>query len=162
VTRIISPVVRRRLAIQGFVGLDDAGLCEVERWLRFTPALCTTLIAAGTALAFPPLLWAMAPIAALGAVYPRHPFDVVYNLTLRRLTGTRPLPPNGAPRRFACGLAAVWVAATALYFAVGVAPLGYALGGMLVLVGAIVSSTHFCIPSLVFRFLTGTLRATPP
>jgi hypothetical protein len=34
----VSPVIRRRLETQGFVGLDDAALAEVESWLRLSPA----------------------------------------------------------------------------------------------------------------------------
>jgi len=154
----LSRVVRQRLAIQGFVGLGDAQLSGVEPWLRFTPGLCTAIVGVGTLLAFPVLLWTLVPLALLGAIFPRHPFDYIYNYGLRRFSGTGPLPTNGAPRRFACGLASVWIAATATAFAVGFAPLGYALGGILCAVGLLVSTTHFCIPSLVYRFLTGTRR----
>jgi hypothetical protein len=154
----LSPSIRWRLAVQGFGDVDDAALCEVEPWLRFTPAVCTALVALGTALALPVLLWALVPLAAFGAVLPVHPFDLVYNFGLRRLTGTGPLPPNGAPRRFACGLGAVWVAATALAFGAGWPVAGYVLGGVLTSVGTLVSVTHFCIPSLIYRSLTGTLR----
>lgn len=159
-TETVSATIRRRLEIQGFVGLDEATLCEVEPWLRFTPAVCAMLMGLGTALALPVLLWALVPIAALGAVFPVHPFDFVYNYGLRRLTGTRPLPSNGPPRRFACGMAAVWLAATAAAFMAGAAPVGYALGGVLTAVAALVSTTHFCIPSLVYRLLTSRLRVS--
>ncbi len=151
----ISAVMRRRLEIQGFCDLDDAVLSEVEPWLRFTPALCATLMGVGTALALPPLLWALVPVAALGAAFPAHPFDLVYNYGLRRLTGTRPLPPNGAPRRFACGMAAVWLMATAAAFTAGAPVVGYVLGGVLTAVAGLVATTHFCIPSLVYGALFG-------
>lgn len=155
---MLSPVVRKRLEIQGFTGLDDATLCEVGPWLRFTPLVCAALMGLGTALALPALLWALVPVAALGAVFPVHPFDLVYNFGLRRVTGTRSLPPNGAPRRFACGMAALWLAATASAFMVGAAAVGYVLGGVLTSVAALVGTTHFCIPSLMYRLLTGSLR----
>jgi hypothetical protein len=149
----VSNTTRRRLEVQGFAGLDDAGLAEVGPWLRFTPGICAALMGLGTALASAPLLFALVPIAALGAVFPAHLFDVVYNYGLRRLTGTRPLPPNGAPRRFACGMAAVWLAGTALAFAAGADVVGYALGGVLTSVAAMVGTTHFCIPSTVYRLV---------
>ena len=154
----ISPVARRRLEIQGFVGLDDVTLAEAEPWLRFTPAVCTVLMALGTAFALPELLWALVPFAALGAVFPTHPFDFVYNYGLRRLTGTKALPHNGAPRRFACGMAAVWLAATASAFMAGAPAAGYALGGVLTSVATLVSVTHFCIPSLIYGVLFGRRR----
>ncbi len=155
---MLSPVVRKRLEIQGFTGLDDTTLREVAPWLRFTPAVCAVLMGLGTALALPALLWALVPVAALGALFPVHPFDLVYNFGLRRVTGTRSLPPNGAPRRFACGMAALWLAATASAFMVGAAAVGYVLGGVLTSVAALVGTTHFCIPSLMYRLLTGSLR----
>ena len=58
----------------------------------------------------------MVPIAVLGAVFPVHPFDLIYNHGLRHLTGTTSLPRNGAPTRFACSIASIWVAAIALVF----------------------------------------------
>jgi hypothetical protein len=153
----ISPRVRWWLGIQGFAGLDEIRLAQIEPWLRFTPALCTTLMGLGTALALPELLWALAPVAALGALFPVHAFDLIYNHLVRRLTGTGPLPPNGAPRRFACGVAALWLAATAGAFEAGLTPLGYALGGVLTAVAALVSTTHVCIPSLAYRLIMGGL-----
>lgn len=153
---VVSPVTRRRLEIQGFVGLEDTCLAEVGPWIRLTPGLCTAVIVAGTVLALPAMLWALVPIALFGAVFPRHPFDLFYNLAFRRFTGTAALPPNGAPRRFACGMAAVWIGATAVAFTAGFPPVGYALGGVLSAVGLLVSTTHFCIPSLIYRFVTRT------
>jgi hypothetical protein len=97
----------------------------------------------------------MVPIAALGAILPIHPFDLIYNYGIRHLTGTQPLPRNGAPTRFACGVAAVWLVATALAFGAGVAWLGYLLGGLLTAVAAIISVTHFCIPSAIYQSLFG-------
>ncbi len=151
----ISATTRRRLEIQGFVGLDDDLLSEVSPWLRFSPALCTLLMGLGTVLASSLILWAVVPIATLGAVFRVHPFDLFYNYGIRHLTGTRPLPPNGAPRRFACVVAALWLAATAWAFQAGALIVGYILGSVLTLVALIVSTTDFCIPSLIYRTMFG-------
>lgn len=151
----ISPVTRRRLETQGFVDLDDAMLAEVGPWLRFSPAICTVLMGLGTALASPVILGILVPIAVLGAIFPVHPFDLIYNYGVRHLSGTRPLPPNGSPRRFACGVAAVWLTATAWAFSAGAMLVGYVLGWVLTLVAAIVSVSHFCIPSTIYCALFG-------
>jgi hypothetical protein len=116
----------------------------------------------GTALASTAILWALAPIAALGAIFPVHQFDLIYNYGLRHLTGTRPLPPNGAPRRFACGMAAAWLTATVWAFSIGATWAGYVLGGMLTAVAVIVSVSHFCIPSLIYGALLGRRHAGHP
>ncbi len=151
----LSNSTRSFLETQGYVGIDERTLSAVAPWLRWSPSICTGIIIAGTALSSQWVLWALVPFAVLGALMTRHPFDYVYNLGLRRLTGTPPLPEHGAPRRFACGLAAVWITATGAAFAAGAPAAGYALGGVLSAVGALVSVTHFCIPSTIYGVLFG-------
>ena len=92
----------------------------------------------------------MAPIAALGAIFPVHPFDLIYNYGIRRFTHTQPLPKRGAPSRFACGLGTVWLIVTAWTFYTGATLTGYILGGALVVVGLLVSTIDFCIPSIIY------------
>lgn len=144
-----------RLDAQGYVNVDRQTLAQVAPWLRWSPALCTLVMAIGTVLASQSILWGLVPFAALGALFPRHPFDYIYNLGVRRLTDTPPLPSNGAPRRFACGIAALWLVAAGAAFATGLDTLGYVLGGMLSAVAALVATTHFCIPSLIYSLLFG-------
>ncbi len=151
----LSQVLRSRLEMRGIACSSDPEFVKVVPWIRFTFVVCGTMMGLATALASVPFLLVMAPIAGLGAVFTRHPFDLIYNHGVRNLTGTQPLPPNAAPTRFACGVASVWLVATALAFAKGPAWLGYTLGGVLTSVAAIVSVTQFCIPSMVYQFLFG-------
>ncbi len=153
--RILSSSTRRRLDIQGFERYADADLAPVAPWLRLAFALCALIAGIGTVFASPLLLLVLVPIAALAAILPVHPFDLIYNHGLRRLTGTGPLPRRGAPSRFACGLGAVWLVATAWLFASGYLTAGYVLGGVLTAVAALVSTTDICVPSLVFRSVFG-------
>jgi hypothetical protein len=155
----VPATVRARLEAQGFRGLDDAALAELAPWLRWSPAVCTVVMAIGVALGSPAWLWGLAAVAALGAVLPFHPFDLIYDHGVRHLTGTRPLPRHGPQRRFACGIAALWLVATGWAFDTGQATLGLALGAALVLVAALVSVTHFCIPSLIYNTLFERTRA---
>jgi hypothetical protein len=148
-----STSVRHRLEAQGFYGLDDATLQEVGPWLRWSPVICTLCMLAGVAFASPAILWALAIAAFLGVLLPFHPFDLLYNHGARHLTGTRPLPRQGPQRRFACGIATVWLVATGWAFSTGATTLGYALGVPLILVAGLVSITHICIPSLVYNAL---------
>ena len=147
--------IRRRLETQGFSCLDEGLIQEVQPWIRLAPALCTTVMALGTIFASPALLWTLGGIAALGTAFPHHPFDLLYNQLIRRFTGTRPLPPNGAPRRFACGLAAAWLLATGLAFHAGAMSVGYVLGTLLTLTALLVTVSHVCIPSLIYQQLFG-------
>ncbi|MBZ0271903.1 DUF4395 domain-containing protein [bacterium] len=152
--------VRNRLEIQGYGDLDDSTLAELGPWIRWSPAFCTVFMIAGTALASPAILWTLAATAFVGAILPSHPFDWLYNFGFRHLTGTRPLPPHGAPRRFACAIATVWLIATGAAFSAGAMTAGYALGTVLASVAALVSVTHICIPSHVYRALfTPRLKA---
>ncbi len=148
-----SSVVRRRLETQGFCNLDDATLRELGPWLRWSPAICTVVMATGVAFASSAVLWTLAAIAFLGALLPFHPFDLLYNYGARHLTGTRPLPHQGPQRRFACGIATAWLLATGWAFYVSAPLVGYLLGIALVLVAALVSVTHICIPSLIYNAL---------
>lgn len=149
----ISSVVRTRLEAQGFCNLDDATLTELAPWMRWSPALCTVFMAAGTALNSPVVLWSLAATAFAGALLPFHPFDLLYNYGMRFVTGTRPLPNHGPQRRFACGIATAWLLGTGYAFHTGATVVGYALGIPLILVAGLVSVTHFCIPSLIYNTL---------
>jgi len=148
----LSPATTWRLRVQGFAA-DDAWLAEVAPWLRLAPALCATSAAIGTVTASPVILSALAANAILGAILPFHPFDLLYNCGFRFLVRKRPLPPNGAPRRFACGMASVWLIVTALLFASGQPQAGYLLGGLFVAVALLVATTDICIPSIMFNFV---------
>lgn len=154
-TRALSHKTRRRLDIQGFEHVDDRMLAPVAPWLRLAFGLCAFLAALGIALASPAILLLLATIAALAALFPVHPFDLLYNHGIRFLTGTQPLPHRGAPSRFACGLGAIWLLPVAWAFYAGHDVVGYALGGALTAVAALVSMTDICIPSLVYRSLFG-------
>lgn len=149
----VISAVRSRLEAQGFCNLDDTILEELAPWMRWSPALCTVVMAAGTALNSPLILWSLAATAFLGMLLPFHPFDLLYNYGMRFVTGTRPLPYHGAQRRFACGIATVWLVGTGWAFHAGFALVGYALGIPLILVAGLVSVTHFCIPSLIYNTL---------
>ncbi len=151
----ISPVTRRRLDIQGFTDVDENLLTKTASWLRFAFALCTILAGLGTALASYTVLYILVPIAALGAIFSTHPFDLIYNYGIRHITQTPFLPKRGAPSRFACGLGSVWLVVTALMFQSGSMTIGYILGASLTFVGALVSTIDFCIPSLIYRSIFG-------
>ncbi len=156
--RELTERTRCRLDIQGFERVDTERLAAVAPWLRLAFGLSTLVAGIGTLLASPPILWALVPIAALGALLPLHPFDLLYSYGIRFVTKTPPLPRRGAPSRFASGLGTVWLLATIWAFETERAMLGYVLGGLLTAVGGLVSTTDICIPSLIYRSLFGFPR----
>ena len=153
--RIISTKTRNRIEAQGFVGIEDANLAQVNYWLRFSPAICMTWTAVGVVLASPLILWALVPFALLGGILRGHPFDVLYNYGLRHIFKTPKLPPYGLPRRFACLSAAGLLMIAALGFQFGAAIVGYAVGGFMVIAAFTNVSTGFCIPSFIFGLIFG-------
>ncbi len=145
--------MRRRLNVQGFGDVDDKCLMDTAPWLRMAFWMCALMAGVGTVLASPMILWFLAPIAGLGALTPVHPFDLIYNYGIRYLRKTGPLPKRPAQNRFACGIGAVWLVATAWAFQSGALSVGYVLGGTLTAVGLLVSSTDICIPSMIYNAL---------
>ena len=151
--------MRCRLEAQGYVGLSDEELAEVGPWGRLATGLCMTWALAGTLLGSAQVIWALVPLAALGALMPWHPFDLIYNHGIRHLTGTRALPRHGAPRRFACSIATVWLLAAGWAFNSGATTLGYVLGSGIVIAAAVPTLTDFCIPSYFYGLMFGVPKA---
>ena len=151
---------RDRLEIQGFTEVSDERLAEAEFGIRVATALCAVGGAIGAALAWPWFLLGLAGVAAAGAVFSAHPFDAVYNYGLRHALGRQVLPLNGAPRRFACAVAAVWRVVNAALFFAGWTAAGYVLGGLFVATAAWVASTHICPQSIAWTLMFGRRERT--
>ena len=147
--------VREKIQAQGFCGLDDSTCAQINYPLRLSPAICMVWTAVGTALASPIVLWALVPFAALGAILPGHPFDVLYNHGLRHLFGTPALPRYGVRRRFACALATMMLITGASAFQSGAPVVGYIAGWSLVAAAFVNVSTGFCVPSFIVRIFVG-------
>jgi hypothetical protein len=153
--RSLTDRTLKRLDTQGFDTTDREQLAEVAPWLRFAFGLCTSLAVLATAMASTPFLLGLAVVALVAAANPVHPFDLIYNHGIRRITGTRPLPKRGAPARFACGIATVWLVAMVVAFEGGHPVVGYGLGLALAGVGGLVATIDVCIPSMIYRWVFG-------
>ena len=151
----VSATVRERIQAQGFCGLDDTTYAQINYPLRLAPAICMAWAAVGTALASPTILLALAPFAALGAILPGHPFEVLYNYGLRHMFGTPPLPRSPIRRRFACLVGTIMLVAAALGFQAGMSMVGYVVGWSLVAAAFVNVSTGFCVPSFIYRLVFG-------
>jgi len=150
------------LTMQGYGGLDETERRGLWLGLRFAPLLCFAGIAFGTVLGSPVLLAAMTASALIGGfLTPKHPFDYLYDVAVRPLLGGPSVPPSPPPRRFACQLAAFWVAAIAIAFAAGAGTLAWVLAVPLLLVAATVTTTNWCLPSLIYGLLHGRPGGEP-
>jgi low affinity Fe/Cu permease len=139
--------------MQGIIGLDDAALAELRPWLRLAPAVCSALIAVATFLGQPIALWVLMPLGLICATFGTHPVNMLYNIGLRHLFGTRRIPRSGAPVRFSCLVAALWLGGTGIAFVGGVPLLGYALGTALVLATGVAATTSFCPGCFIYERL---------
>jgi hypothetical protein len=75
---------------------------DIGPWRRWAPMICVGIVAVGTTLGSPWVVWGAAVTALTGAALPHHPVDYFYNHIVRRFTGTGPLPPNTPERKVAC------------------------------------------------------------
>jgi len=147
----LSAWSRSCLTMQGYGSLGDSERKSLWLGLRFAPALCFTGMALGVILASPVLLLGMAATAFVGGfLTPKHPFDYLYDAALRPLLGGPSVPPSPAPRRFACQLATPWIAAIAVAFLAGVTALAWVFAVPLLLAAATVTTTNWCLPSLIY------------
>jgi Domain of unknown function (DUF4395) len=153
---------RGRLTMQGYGSLREEERRSLWLGLRFSFGLCFAGIALGVALASPVLLLAMAVTAGVGGfLTAKHPFDYVYDGTLRPLLGGPSVPPSPAPRRFACQLATPWIAAIAVAFLADAAVIAWVLAVPLLAVAATVTATNWCLPSLIYGLLHGQRAGEP-
>ena len=159
---VMSSWMNSNLEVQGYcLTAEESHALRVG--LRFPTTLCLALVVTGLVLESALIILALVPIGAIAGWTPRHPFDLIWNRGLRHLTGAPELPPNPTPRRHAFKLATVWLLAVGLLFAAGQATAALVLGGVLVAVCGLVTTTNFCIPSTllgVWWRRRGTAEAT--
>ena len=145
------------MVVQGW--RDDAHLHEIAPWARLAPAVCTLVILTGVWIGTSTLFWILVPLALMGAFSGRHPIDMIYSEIIAPIVGTRPLPRCGAPRRFACTVAAVWLMATAISFSSGPTLLGGTLAGVMAAGMFLTASLDICLPCYAFVKLFVRRRA---
>lgn len=83
------------------------------------------------------------------------PFDVAYNAGVRHLFHAQPLPPTPTPRRFSYGISAALLAGSAGAFAAGKPGVDLVLGGAVVLAGAVLATTLWCLGSWLYSLAFG-------
>lgn len=149
---MLNESTKSNLDKQGFENLDeDAKFCYA--WpLRFTPGVGTALIVVGLTLQSPIFLGLGAIVPLSGALLPRGMIlDLVYNLSVRHLFHGPALPPTPTPRRFSYLLSTVLLTGSALSFYYGLSTLGIMLGGAVALGGLVLTTTHWCLGSWIYR-----------
>jgi hypothetical protein len=151
--RLLSSTRINNLKAQGYRSYSDSELSALAFGNRFAYIVCGAIVAIAVAAANIPTLVAMTIVAFFGIILPYHPFDYIYNHVLRGMLNKPELPPRSKQLKFACIVATLWLIATTYLFYAGFVIAGYVLGGLLVAVAFIVSTTDFCIPSMIYNFI---------
>lgn len=151
-TQHLSPFAETCLARQGF----DTVACDDRRFalaLRFTPAVCLSLVVVALALQSAILFAVLGATAFAAALGHRHLLDIVYDMAVRPLVHGPALPANPAPRRFAFVLSTPMLACAALAFATGAKGIGVAIGAVQLGACALYVSTGWCPASFIHNTL---------
>ena len=149
----ISPTCRLRLEIQGYQNYSDKELNDYKYGIRLAYALCAALVASGLLLGNVILLMIAAAVAFIGIFPPYHPVDYLYNYVIRHIFGKPKLPRRTNQGRFACSIAAAWLAITIYFFYNDYIIISYMFGGTLLTLAILVSTTDICIPSMIYNAL---------
>lgn len=143
---------QRNLFQQGYQSYTPAELKQLEWGLRFTPAVCSALTVIGLVYQLPTLLFAVSFLGIWAFSAPSgHPMDLIYNNGIRHLFGAMKLPPNPLQRRLACLSAGVMNFAAAVLFMAALPAAALIVGGILIVMQAIVITSHFCTLSWMYE-----------
>lgn len=153
----VTSETRALVELQGYVGLRDDVIADLDTWLRVPPLCCGAWVAGALWIESIPLLCGWLPIAAAAGATRRHPFDVVYSWTLQRWRNRPPLPWLPPPRRSASLFAGVFVAAAAGCLIAGFLKTGVAIGIVLAALTLQQAATGFCVGSWCYRWMRGEL-----
>jgi rhodanese-related sulfurtransferase len=147
---------QRSLVQQGYEDFTQQQLKEMEWGLRFTPTLCALITLAGLILQQPAILFTVAVLGVWAFFFPAsHPMDMIYNYGVRHLFGAAKIPANPFQRRLACLSAAGMNFAAGSLMLAGIPTAAWVVGGLLLVLQAIVIGTHFCMLSWMYE---GALR----
>jgi len=168
---------RELLLMQGFCSRDidnDPGISRLARW---TPLSCASLGTAGLAVGLLPFGLALCPCAIAGfaglwigsgwffivlglltltgGLTNRSIYDRLYNLTIRHLFRTSPVPQHGAPRRFGCAIGGLMYTASGIGFLLGNKWLAFSPAVFMVVFATIAGLTQWCFASAIYALLFG-------
>lgn len=152
---------RQLIEMQGYIGVPDGEVELVDRWSRLSPGLCLLWLVTALAWWSPWLVFALSGIALAGATLSRHPFDLVYDVGIRRITRGPALPGHGIPRRFGCAVATLLLSVVGSAMLAGAEAVAIVVASVMVILPSVVIVTGFCVPSFAYhRFVAPRFAST--
>jgi phage shock protein E len=143
---------QKSLFQQGYQHYSAQELRELEWGLRFTPAVCSAITAYGLYTQQPYVLFFVGILGMWAFFFPAgHPMDLIYNRVVRHAFKAIELPENPFQRRLACFAAGIMNTSAAILLLTGFSVIAIAVGVVLLVLQAIVITTHFCTLSWMYE-----------
>ncbi|MFT7132899.1 MAG: rhodanese-related sulfurtransferase [Cyclobacteriaceae bacterium] len=143
---------QRGLFQQGFQQFTPAELKQFEWGLRFTPLVCSLIAAVGLFMQQPYILFGVSVLGFWAFFFPAsHPMDLFYNHLIAPIFKAVKLPENPFQRRLACLSAGIMNLAAGALFLLGLPIAALVVGITLLILQAIVITTHFCTLSWMYE-----------
>ena len=152
----MSSSIDRFMAQQGFGGEEP----PLRRWhfgaLQFQPAFLAFFVLLGIIFQSHTLFFALAAVLVWNVVFPRlNLFERLYDWAIGGPMSKPKLESAPAPRRFAQGMAATFMAITGLSLAIGWLIVAYVFQAFLVIALVALLAGKFCMGSYIFHTLQG-------
>ncbi len=126
--------------------------------LQFQPTIVGSMMLVGILTQSPAIFLLVSALLWLNVLVPAaNPFEQVYNRFVARRRGRPPLTPAPGPRRFAQGMAAVFLLVAGLTLLQGWMAASYVFQGLLVVAFAALLLGKFCLGAYVYHLLRGNV-----
>jgi Domain of unknown function (DUF4395) len=152
----MATALDRFMAQQGFGEEETSRRRWHFRALQFQPAVLGLLVVLGIVFRSQTVFFALAAILVWNVVLPRlNLFERFYDLVIGRGASKPRLEPAPAPRRFAQGMAATFMAVIGLSLTLGWMTLAYVFEGFLLAALIALLAGKFCMGSYIYHALRG-------
>ncbi len=126
--------------------------------LQFQPMVVGSLMLVAILTQSPAIFLLVSALLWLNVLVPAaNPFEQVYNRVVARPRGRPPLTPAPGPRRFAQGMAAVFMLTAGLTLLQGWTTASYLFQGLIVVAFAALLLGKFCLGAYVYHLLKGNV-----
>ncbi|TAM79102.1 MAG: DUF4395 domain-containing protein [Acidobacteria bacterium] len=152
----MSSTIDRFMAQQGFRGDEPSRRRSHFLALQLQPSVLGLLVVVGIIFQSASLFFVLAAVLVWNVVMPRlNPFERLYDWVIGGPASMPQLEPAPAPRRFAQGMAATFMAITGLSLALGWMIVAYVFEAFLLVALIALVAGRFCMGSYIFHTLRG-------